>query len=168
MIAVIPRSEIGMRPRRGTPKPMEAVAGLIVHCTAGNQPTSPQDSETRWLNVQAYHMDHKGWADIGYSFGFDDFGQILEGRGWGVHGAHAGPEWNRRYHGVCYLGSGESPTWKALCALREFIREHDRCYGGDLEILGHRDIASRTCPGQGVYEYLATHFPTRNPYLVGA
>ena len=165
-VIIISREACGLRPPARTPSPMESCAGLIVHCTAGNQPTSAEDALARWRNVQAYHMDSRGYSDIGYSFGFHDHdsGAVLEGRGWDIHGAHSGKGWNAHYHGICYLGTGERPTYKALCALRAFIREHDQRYG-ELEIIGHRDIANKGCPGQGVYEYLVEHFPHRNPHL---
>lgn len=164
---IITRAQCGLRAPSKQPSPMKTCAGLIVHCTAGNQPVSVEDSIARWRGVQRYHMTSpkRMYADIGYSFGFDDFGQVLEGRGWDIHGAHSGRGWNSHYHGLCYLGSGEEPTWRALCALKKFIDEHDRRYGPHKEVIGHRDIANKGCPGQGVYDYLVEHFACRNPHV---
>jgi N-acetylmuramoyl-L-alanine amidase len=41
-------------------------------------------------NIQNFHMNTNGWADIGYNFCIGDPGQVYEGRGYGRHGAHAG------------------------------------------------------------------------------
>ena len=161
---IISREDCGLRPPNGSPSTMVSTVGLIVHCSAGNQPTSADDGLARWRNVQRYHMDRKGWGDIGYSFGFTDFGQLIEGRGWRIHGAHSGAGWNDHYHGICYLGSGENPTPQALCALHRFICEHDRRCGVG-EVIGHRDIANKSCPGQGIYDYLLEHFGDRNPHV---
>lgn len=40
--------------------------------------------------LQNYHMDSNGWWDIGYNFLIGGDGNVYEGRGWGVVGAHAG------------------------------------------------------------------------------
>ena len=148
---------------------MASQTGIIVHCTDGNHPTSAEDALARWRNTQRYHMDaeERLYDDIGYSFGFGDFGQLLEGRGWDQHGSHSGPGWNANYHGICYLGSGEHPTELALSALHRFICEHDLRYGIG-EVLGHRNITStkKICPGQGIYDYLVEQFGDRNPKLV--
>lgn len=110
---IISRSVCGLADPKRRPSAMSTPEGIVVHCTAGKQPTSPEDSLERWRRVQRFHQgSQREWADIGYNFGFDDFGQLLEGRGWGAQGAHA-KGLNATHHGLCYLGSGEEPTCKA-------------------------------------------------------
>ena len=148
---------------------MIRVAGVIVHCTDGNHPTSADHALAIWRNVQAYHMDSpdRGYDDVAYNWAYDDFGQILEGRGRAKQGAHSGEGWNDYYHGICYLGDGKRPTALALCALHRFFGIHDGWYqDGEREIIGHRNInRHKECPGQGNYDYLVEHYGARNPHI---
>lgn len=49
-------------------------------------------------------MDSNGWSDIGYSFLIGGDGNIYEGRGWNVLGAHT-QGYNSVGYGVCFIGS---------------------------------------------------------------
>lgn len=49
-------------------------------------------------------MDHNGWDDIGYNFLVGDDGNIYEGRGWGIKGAHS-PKYNANSLGICFIGN---------------------------------------------------------------
>lgn len=52
-------------------------------------------------------MDHKQWEDIGYNFLVGEDGNVYEGRGWGVKGAHSIP-YNGKSMGICMIGNFES------------------------------------------------------------
>ncbi|CAM5173100.1 unnamed protein product [Eretmochelys imbricata] len=57
--AQVPRS----RDPLGTPVPY-----AIIHHTAGNHCTSQVSCSRQVRGIQSYHMDKKGWSDIGYNF----------------------------------------------------------------------------------------------------
>lgn len=38
--------------------------------------------------MQTFHMESKGWDDIGYNFMIGGDGAVYEGRGWDSQGAH--------------------------------------------------------------------------------
>lgn len=157
------RTEAELLPPIAT-KTMDDHRGIIVHHTAGNTPHKPEDSPEIWRRVQSYHLNQKLWNDIGYNWGFDQFGQIFEGRGWGIHGAHSGGL-NRSHHGIVYLGFGiDRPDEAGLDALGALICEHDDLYGKG-EVFAHRDVSATQCPGQGLYDYLVETYGDRNPYL---
>lgn len=162
-MVIITRECAGLKPPSGRPRAMSSVEGLIIHCTAGRHPTSPEGSLEIWRRVQRYHQDNKEWDDIGYNFGVDDYGQVLEGRGWKVRGAHAGSKWNRTHHGLAYLGDGKKPTAMALLAIQHFIESHDEDFG-EGALFGHRDISRKACPGDGIYAWMLNTYPNRNPH----
>lgn len=164
MITIITRACAGLKPTSGRARPMSSVAGLILHCTAGRSPKSPEESLEIWRSVQRYHQDNKGWDDIGYNFGVDDYGQVLEGRGWKVRGAHAGGKWNSTHHGLAYLGDGKKPSSMALLAIKQFIDTHDDDYG-EVALFGHRDITRKACPGDGIYAWMMDSYQHRNPHV---
>lgn len=117
----------------------------------------------QWVrNIQNYHMDTRGWADIGYNFLADREGTIYEGRGWDVHGAHTGA-WNPYYHGVCFLGD-DDPDYndappaarRALRRLRdELVRRHPEA----TDLKGHRDQKATSCPGDELYAWVHAGMP---------
>ena len=77
---VIPCSEWGAVPPKGaipyTGKPDKT----IFHHTAGSNNYARSDSKAIVRSTQAYHMQGRGWCDIGYDFLVDKYGQIFEGR----------------------------------------------------------------------------------------
>ncbi len=91
----------------------------VVHHTAGSNSYTQSQVPGILRSIQAYHMDARGWSDIGYNFLVDRFGGIWEGRGGGmgraVIGAHAagvntgsvGVSVIGNFTGVSRAGSGE-------------------------------------------------------------
>lgn len=55
------------------------------------------------LNMQRYHMEGRGWNDIGYSFAVGGDGLVYQGRGFQTIAAHA-PGYNARSVGICVIG----------------------------------------------------------------
>ncbi|WP_187347138.1 hypothetical protein [Nocardiopsis sp. CNR-923] len=57
-------------------------AGLVVHYNGA--PTGLDDHGdcvSYWKNTRDDHVNNRGWADIGYSFGVSTEGHVFEGRG---------------------------------------------------------------------------------------
>lgn len=55
-------------------------------------------------------MDTKHWNDIGYNFLIGEDGNVYEGRGWDVKGAHSRP-YNGKSIGICVIGDFESESF---------------------------------------------------------
>jgi len=111
-------------------------------------------------DIQAYHMDRRGWSDIAYSFVVDDHPdgpvRIFEGRGWGVAGAHTAGH-NTVSHGFCVAGNFEvrRPSTAALEAVAWLLRRQHRLgFGPQALSGGHRDVAATACPGRFLYEQI--------------
>lgn len=149
---IVTRKEWGARPPKST-APMARSDGLHVHHTTGSN--LGNENYPQWVrNIQNYHMDKKGWDDIGYSFLVDEYGNIYVGRGWGIAGAHT-LGYNEESHGVAYLGNGsERIPRKVVWAYQDLVVRHDKRYGKGY-VYGHRDRASTACPGNNLYDRLA-------------
>lgn len=149
---IITRAQWGARPPRSVHKIALPTPRLWVHHSADDrQGTAAVRAH------QAFHMDHRGWSDIAYSFLIDADGRIFEGRGAGVAGGHTAGD-NTRSHAICLLGNFEHrhPTPAALDALVELAR-HGRDQGWWVPTLGgHRDApgASTACPGRHLHAAL--------------
>ena len=111
-----------------------------------------------WRAYHRYHTVHRGWTDIGYSFGFcdavdlpDGGGAALEGRGFGRDGGHTQRGRNLDGHACCYIGdgrytAGSAGAWSAHRALlAEGIRRGN--VTPDARRSGHDDWWNKECPG---------------------
>ena len=78
---IISREEWGARPQVCQPAVATALVGAVVHHTADpNDYSTVAEAERRIRADQAYHIDGRGWCDIGYNFVVDKWGNIYEGR----------------------------------------------------------------------------------------
>ncbi|MCH9687134.1 MAG: N-acetylmuramoyl-L-alanine amidase [Deltaproteobacteria bacterium] len=144
------RKDMSLRePQRVTP--LSNSEGIYIHYSAGTH-SSDVDASLRAIGViQRYHMG-KGWSDIGYSWLVDDAGNIFEGRGWGVVGAHT-RGYNDRSHAICYLGREQAPSNAALLAICSLIAEHEERYGAGY-VRAHGEVGRTACPGRHLIAWL--------------
>ncbi|MEV0805721.1 N-acetylmuramoyl-L-alanine amidase [Micromonospora sp. NPDC050200] len=157
---IVSRTQWGAR----QPRSVDTVAAsrrrrFVVHYSAASPDQTPKI-------IQAYHMDSRGWSDIGYNFLVDDDGRIYEGRGWDVVGAHAAG-YNTESIGVCFIGRDRSGVVDASPAVRRAIRwlydEACRRAGRPLTRNGHRDVGSTACPGDELYAWVRAGMPVDEP-----
>ncbi len=126
-------------------QPAVATASSARSCTTRRTRTTTRRSPRRMQQIrgdQAYHIDGRGWCDIGYNFVVDKWGNIYEGRDNSLTqpmiGVHAGG-FNTGTVGVSMLGhtttsappgrdgrrrSPRSSAWR-LGVLRRGPRGHD-------------------------------------------
>lgn len=101
-------------------------------------------------DVHNFHKNSNGWAGIGYNFWIDFKGNIYQGRGFNI-GAHVGGH-NSHTIGVGY--QGDFTSQKMTDAQLKAGIELNKWLIGQLpnvtknDIIGHRDLASTTCPGK--------------------
>ena len=120
---------------------------LVLHHTTG---TFAGHQTLR--NIQNFHMNSNGWADLGYNWLVSPSGTVYEGRGWGMQGAHARGH-NASSIGVAYIGDGRQPVPDAAkFAILRVAAEADRRFGS-LRRVGHRDVGSTVCPGDELYRW---------------
>ncbi len=159
----------------------------FVHHTVGSNGYSQAQAAGVVRGVMAFHVQSRGWNDIGYNFLVDRFGTIYEGRAGGIEqaviGAQAGG-FNFESTGVSLMGdhSASAPSQAALDAVRAIVAwkldfHHvdplataqatsagsSRYPEGTVvtldNISGHRAVSTTTCPGDTV---LVTLPATRN------
>ena len=158
------------------------ITHAIVHHTAGQN--NPPDPAQVVRNIWDFHVNGRGWLDIGYNFLVDQFGNIYQGRynPWldetDIHAAHAGDA-NSKSVGIAILGQfhppesnppAGHPDERSVISVEDIIawRFHQR--GLDpLEnaaissvwgtvtiprISGHRDVSATACPGDNLWDLL--------------
>lgn len=95
--------------------------------------------------IQNFHMNGRGWNDIGYHYLVFPSGRVYEGRGYGAVGAH-NPGHNHE-PSLSFVGTFTTmtPTEKAQDAAHA-LRRYLKCGA----FRGHGDTYPTSCPGQGV------------------
>ncbi|KAG5882238.1 hypothetical protein JTB14_020242 [Gonioctena quinquepunctata] len=130
---------------------------MVVHHSATRSCEEEEECKTLVKSIQRYHMIDRHWEDIGYNFLIGGDGNIYEGRGWGIHGAHV-INYNARSIGVCLLGNYESnePPDLQLQALKDFIDCALDVEGieEEYQLIGHRQGSPTLCPGGSYLELL--------------
>ena len=140
------------------------VTHLIVHHSATSN--GPADWPAVVRSIWNQHVNVNGWSDIGYNWLIDPEGNLYEGRGKDVQGAHFCGT-NARTAGVCVLGnfSVSLPSAPAISQLEKFLAWNScvddldplttsihASSGLDLHhISGHRDGCATECPGATFY-----------------
>ncbi|KAG5671295.1 hypothetical protein PVAND_001500 [Polypedilum vanderplanki] len=109
--------------------------------------------------MQDMHQLTNDWNDIGYSFAICGDGKIYQGRGYNVIGAHA-PRYNDKSIGICLIGDWrfELPPEQMLKATKDLIAYslENGYLSPNYKVLGHRQVRATECPGQRLYEEIAT------------
>jgi hypothetical protein len=150
------------------------VSHLIVHHSAGE--TTSSDFAAVVRSYWDFHVNGRGWADIGYNWLVDGNGVIYQGRAFhldgnkNVVGAHFSG-YNANTMGICVIGNynNRMPTGDALFSLNEMLAwkaseleidplgtaQHYSPGGNIHRISGHRDSGIYTdCPGHQLYAFL--------------
>lgn len=140
------------------------VSHLIIHHSAGVNTSSDWAAVVR--SIWDYHVNGRGWSDIGYNWLIAPTGVIYQGRGDNVIGAHFCSN-NSNTMGVCMMGtytditpSTEATTsltnllaWKACDSdIEPLASSNHPSSGFDINhIAGHRDGCATECPGDSFY-----------------
>jgi len=130
------------------------VPWVVIHHSDANNDCSGKPCGEIVRNIQRYHMNERQWADIGYNFLVAPNGEVFEGRGWGVVGAHA-PKYNSKSVGICLIGDYDtvSPPEAQLKAAQELIATgvKQSKIKPSYKLIGHRQVRSTQCPGDKLY-----------------
>ena len=132
---------------------------IFVHCSA-TKPTMDIGVE----QIRKWHTDPKpkgrGWSDIGYHYVIRRNGIIEDGRPATTTGAHA-YGYNVGSIGICMVGGLDfrgkpdaNFTFAQYSSLVILIEQLKAKYGMDIEIFGHRDVASKECPCFDIHNLL--------------
>lgn len=158
--------EWGAKPAKRSDFARNRAVGIVIHHTEGaNRTASSGNAELKLAfatarQIQDGHFE-RGWSDTGQHFTVSQGGVVMEGRhgslsaarqGDVVQGAHAGDtEKNEKWFGIEVCGDNRqnyhvtSEQWAALVDLCAWLC--DAHGGADLEIIGHKEVHSTSCPG---------------------
>ena len=165
--------------RRCSPDYARGNVAVVVHHTAQTNSYSAGDVPGMIRADYAYHVQSRGWCDIGYNLLVDRFGRIWEGRyggiGRAVIGAHA-QGFNTGTVGVAFLGTTDhyAPPAAAVAAFTRVAIYAATTWhfdpsstvvmtsGGSPRyaegrrvrlnrVMGHRDTGLTDCPGSYLY-----------------
>lgn len=141
---------------------MRDIHTIIIHCSA-TRPSwwALKSSDEKVEEIRRWHVEERGWSDIGYHYVIDRNGDIVEGRSIERTGAHA-RGYNKGSIGICLLGGHGSSAEDRFEdnftnlqgeSLKELIEELDVEY--DIkDIIGHNQVSSKSCPGFEVPAWL--------------
>ncbi|GCB67849.1 hypothetical protein scyTo_0000784 [Scyliorhinus torazame] len=156
---IIKHSEWTTRASSCTQSLSTSLKYAVIHHTDGNPCFNISACKRQLQNIQHYHMDKRGWCDIGYNFLIGEDGNIYEGRGWTKMGAHT-RGYNDVSLGISIMGNFTSvvPNSKALNAAQSLIQcSASRGYLSSVYILkGHRQLRPTNCPGNALYQVIQT------------
>ncbi|MFH1810130.1 MAG: N-acetylmuramoyl-L-alanine amidase [Pseudomonadota bacterium] len=156
----IPRSGWGARaPSCVTPESF--FNRMTVHHTV-TAPSINGDFAARIREIQAYHMDGRGYCDIAYNYLVTTDGRTWEGRGTN-RGGHVLNE-NANNIGVSFIGCFHTSDCAGLgpnippaemilggaVLIGALAIQHGIAISGST-VLGHRDIGQTACPGDHLY-----------------
>lgn len=118
---------------------MRDINKVIVHCS-----DTPESMDIGAEEIYDWHVNERGWKDIGYHYVIRRSGLIEVGRMESVQGAHCSGE-NANSIGICMVGRSGF-TGEQFRSLRKLIQELNGRYS-IIKITGHSTYnAHKTCP----------------------
>lgn len=117
---------------------------VVLHCSA-----TPDSTESKFSveDVRRWHIEERGWKDIGYHYYITRDGEVAKGRKDSEIGAHVKGH-NRGSLGVCYEGT-HFPTVAQLDSIMNLYRVLNSMYGITHDKwFGHYEFnPKKECPG---------------------
>lgn len=146
------------RPREDWQDPAQPVVGpamqiasvelLPAHYTAAN--SIPDDIPPYLRSMQNDYTVNRGYS-VGYNFAIDQTGEAWELRGFDIKCA-ANKDMNDVTIAILCMVDGADAMNDAMVArFQALAAEAQTVAGRALFVVGHRDIGSTTCPGDGIY-----------------
>lgn len=132
------------------------------HYPASGRDLGDLDTATLLQGYWRYHVNTRGWADIGYCWGVDQDGIIWELAGDDYAAAHSASDGykNANYEGIgilLLLGNNEEPSAKMIASLNHLLQYLRAKYPNMKKLYGHRQVtgAQTACPGDKVIALIA-------------
>lgn len=155
---------------------MRQITEIFIHCSA-TQPKWMEGStcDQKANEIRRWHVEERGWSDIGYHFVVDRDGNTCKGRPVERAGAHAKGH-NKNSIGICLIGGFGSDAndkfedhytdlqRKALDNLLEDLTAKHK----NARIRGHNEVSNKACPAFQVEEYLNGQSKTKEDIEEGS
>tara|TARA_R100001126_G_C4788580_1_gene130722 strand:- start:89 stop:508 length:420 start_codon:yes stop_codon:yes gene_type:complete len=132
---------------------MRNIDRIVLHCSA-----TPEGKDYSVETIRDWHVNGRGWSDIGYHYVIRLDGSVELGRPIDKIGAHVKGH-NKTTVGVCYIGGcdedmqpKDTMTEEQACAFEEVVNSVRCLFGKDITIHGHNEYSSKACPSFVVQE----------------
>lgn len=159
-LKIITRKELGIEDREGGVQWNEsALLGITVHHFGIPRAAATAALSRRlWLGVDNSHEAGE-FNDIAYNFGVDDFGQIMEGRGWDwMTGANGTNFSNRNYLSIVYMGhSGLDKFSDVAQKHMAWLFKQAFGKGVGVTVVPHRKWTGSECPGSKAHSWVVNN-----------
>ncbi|CAG9760673.1 unnamed protein product [Ceutorhynchus assimilis] len=144
------------------------VGHVMYTCHTATEEAFTQEKNTLNIRlIQTYHIESKGWADIGYNFCVGSDGNVYEGRGWFAQGAHT-LTYNPYSVGIAFLGCflQHLPPNTALKRCKDLIAQGVKIAAiePDYELIAHCQCRPFRSPGPRLFEEIKT-WKNFNPHI---
>ncbi|GFY44497.1 peptidoglycan recognition protein 1 [Trichonephila inaurata madagascariensis] len=162
-IEIVSRAEWGARESLSNETMVTPVPHLFIHHTAMSECDNFASCSQMMRTIQNFHIDDRGWDDIGYNFLIGGDGRVYMGRGWDRVGAHT-YGFNRIAVAFSLMGdfSHKLPSELMLNATTNLIEcaKNENHVVANYKLHGHRDAGCTECPGSAFYNLIKTwpHF----------
>lgn len=156
MVEIISREAWGARSPKSPLVPFSnhKLTHIVAHWPGDARNLANLDTPTLIRAWQNYHMNNRGWKDIGYNFIVDQAGRIYVGRGWNV-GGHVLAEQNSISVGVLFAVGNSEPMTDAMRESGAWLYDYiENKAGRELTYIGHCDWANKACPGPSVLAWV--------------
>ena len=129
---------------------MREIKRIIIHHSATSAKATVE-------GIRNYHVNVRGWRDIGYHYVIQANGILRLGRPDWMIGAHV-KGYNRSSIGICLIGNYEdnelpkcSFVWELTLStlLEDLLHRHP-----GAEVVGHIELAPTLCPGKHLTDWL--------------
>lgn len=130
---------------------------IVVHCA-----DTYADMDIGAKEIRKWHIEERGWSDIGYAHVIRRNGKIENGRSVYDVGAHVAG-YNSISVGICMVGGKSRATGKGeqnftpeqYTALKNLLETYKDLFP-NAEVVGHRDLnAGKECPSFDVKHWYA-------------
>jgi hypothetical protein len=164
MTTLVTRAQWGARARKVGTTGIDPTEGVTIHYEGGGWPF-PWDHSTcddKVRNMQADHMDNRGWSDIAYNYLGCPHNYLYEGRGYdrrsSANGYESANATSFAVQGIWGDASGKPPDdlKRAIHYGIEILRSKG---GASDKLHGHRDWKSTSCPGDYLYAWVKQGCP---------
>jgi len=127
---------------------------IVIHCS-----DTPDEREVEAKEIKKWHVEERGWEDIGYHFVIRRNGLIEVGRDFVSQGAHAKPV-NKTSLGICLVGRSEFDE-RQFESLRDLVQLILRLFP-DCKVVGHSDVDPKKpkCPNFDVIKWFNGAIPS--------
>lgn len=139
---------------------MRPIDCIILHCSA-----TPEGRDVKAEDIKRWHVQERGWRDIGYHYVIELDGRVRPGRPIEMQGAHCTGH-NKTSIGICYVGglaedmidAKDTRTEQQKVAMFNLVEWLKRKYQLSYDqIHCHNEFSQKSCPSFDIVQYRKEH-----------